>query len=120
MSKEEDAFRAAKREVVEETGIQEINVIKYLWEFQRPSGSEKVIKNIRMYLFTTIDTKLNIEGSEVKKAKRFTIDWAKKKLWHPEDKDFLNSKTEEIYDIMNLQYTLESREKDENPPTTDL
>ena len=67
-----------------------------------------------MYLFTTLDDVGEITAKDIKKAKFSKLDKILEKLEYQEDKDFLNSVIEEIYDVLNLQYMLETRDKEDN------
>ena len=94
----EDAFTAAKREIYEETGISELEIVKGLGSYQRykigPDGIGENIsefKTIHMFLFTTKEKMLKPIDPKHPEAR-----WVSKKhvaelLTHPKDRSFFMS-----------------------------
>jgi 8-oxo-dGTP diphosphatase len=98
----EDILNAAKREIYEESGITELELIRSLGKYQRykialNGGEDKSeLKTIHMFLFKTDQTKLkpvdpkNPEALWVEKNKVAEI------LTHKKDKEFFLSAINEI------------------------
>jgi len=91
----EDAFTAAKREILEESGISDLKLIKELGHYQRykigPGGvgeDRSEIKNIHMFLFRTSQDILKPLDSHNPEARWVGIDNVADILTHPKDKEF--------------------------------
>jgi 8-oxo-dGTP pyrophosphatase MutT (NUDIX family) len=90
----EDAITAAKREILEETGISKLNLVRELGSYERhrigkEGGDDRSeLKTITMFLFTTEEELLKPVDAENPEAR-----WVKKGdvanlLTHPKDKEF--------------------------------
>lgn len=90
----EDILSAAKREIYEESGVTELELIEYLGEYQRyrisKKGSEDIseLKIIHLYLFKTTQTELKPVDPENPEAiwvdKYFVVNY----LTHQKDREF--------------------------------
>lgn len=94
LDNDEDHITAAKREIYEESGVSELNLIKELGSYERFKMDEKAqddeseLKNILIYLFETTQIDLKPIDPENPEAR-----WVKKEdvqtwLTHPKDKEF--------------------------------
>ena len=104
----EDKLQAAKREIYEESGISELELIKELDSYERykiglDGGEDKSeLKTIFMFLFKTTQEELkpidpaNPEAVWVKKEKVAEL------LTHKKDKEFFLTIMDEIVKVMNL------------------
>lgn len=101
----EDPIAAARREITEETGIAELDLLDKLGEYKRfkmgryLKDDESEIKIIHMYLFTTSQRELVANGEDAHEAK-----WADRKevatlLSHPKDKEFFVSVLDRLPDL---------------------
>ncbi|MFN8671719.1 MAG: NUDIX domain-containing protein [Candidatus Sericytochromatia bacterium] len=94
LEKNENKLDAAKREIYEESGIKNLELIKDLGEYQRfridKEGKEvqDELKNIFIFLFETNDTELKPIDPENPEAKWVKIDDVSIFLSHPKDKEF--------------------------------
>ena len=102
----EDYITAAKREVLEETGLEEFSSIDELGIYERyPSGITKDTPGaypmeIHMFLFQTNYTgELHPVDENVKEADWFSYDEAVEKLTDPTDREFLTSNWERIQEV---------------------
>jgi len=102
----EDYITAAKREVLEETGLEEFLSIEELGIYERyPSGITKDTPGaypmeIHMFLFQTDYTgTLQPVDENVKEADWFTYEEAIEKLTDPTDKEFLTNSWEKIKEV---------------------
>mgnify|MGYP000138325449 CR=1 FL=1 len=88
----ETALEAAKREVEEETGIKNISSLKKLGTYKRNAadGSPVVLKN-HIFLFETMETKLNPSKKDALDAQWLLLNEVKDKLTLAEDKEFFQS-----------------------------
>jgi len=95
----ESALETAKREILEETGIQDLELVADLGFYMRRSlnmagtaerGDESERKRI-MFLFKTQTTNVVCDGEEITDVRALSIDDAKALLTHPKDKEFLES-----------------------------
>ncbi len=99
---EEMALEAAIREIEEESGLEELKVIKYLGSYQRykialDDGDEKSeFKTIHMYLFTTNQTQLHPKDKDNPEARWVEPDRVEELLTHRKDKEFYRSVRREI------------------------
>ena len=102
----EDYITAAKREVLEETGLTEFSSVDELGVYERyPSGITKDTPGaypmeIHMFLFQTDYTgELKPVDENVKEADWFSYEDAVEKLTDQTDREFLTSKWERIQEI---------------------
>ena len=102
----EDYITAAKREVLEETGLEEFSSVDELGVYERyPSGITKDTPGaypmeIHMFLFRTdYAGDLHPVDNNVKEAGWFTYEEAVEKLTDEIDKEFLTSNWERIQEI---------------------
>ncbi len=105
IDEDEDAITAAKREIHEETGISQLELVRDLGTYERYrigkdlSDDTSELKSITMFLFATTQTELKPIDPENPEAH-----WVKKEdvamiLTHPKDKEFFMS----IMDGLNKQ-----------------
>ncbi len=106
VDEEEDYITAAKREVLEETGLEEFTSVDELGVYERyPSGITKDTPGaypmeIHMFLFQTDFTgDLHPVDKNVKEAGWFTYEDAVEKLTDETDKEFLTNNWERIQEI---------------------
>ena len=99
----EDELQAARREIYEESGIKELELIKKLGTYERPriglSGGDdsSELKRITLFLFRTTQTELNPRDPKNPEAR-----WVEKTrvaglLTHPKDKEFFLRCLKEIH-----------------------
>ena len=99
----EDELQAARREIYEESGIKELELIKKLGTYERPriglSGGDdpSESKRITLFLFRTAQTELNPRDPKNPEAR-----WVEKTrvaglLTHPKDKEFFLRCLKEIH-----------------------
>ncbi len=93
----EDALGAAKREIEEETGLQNITLVKELGSYGRykgtPLGGDDTSehKTIHMFLFRTEEEKLAPKDSSNPEARWVVPELVGEMLTHPKDKEFWRS-----------------------------
>lgn len=94
----ETLIETAKREIYEESGIKELELIETLSNYQRHQipddgiGEDKtVLKTIYMFLFKTNQVNLKPVDEENLKAKWLDKSKVAKQLTHPKDKKFFLS-----------------------------
>ncbi len=93
----EDSIDAAKREIMEETGLANLTFVKDLGSYTRHriglSGQDDttVHKTIHMYLFKTDETQLNPKDPNNPEAKWLYKHEVAGYLTHPKDKEFFQS-----------------------------
>ena len=98
----EDAIVAAKREIYEESGIIELELIKELGTYQRYKISknggddQSEMKTIIMFLFKTDASLLKPVDPENPEARWVDGDKVVELLTHPKDKEFFLQSREEI------------------------
>jgi ADP-ribose pyrophosphatase YjhB (NUDIX family) len=98
----EDSLSAARREIEEESGINQIELIKDLGSYERhkialSGGDDKSeLKKIRMFLFKTSQTELKPIDKDNPEARWVLKVNVAKLLTHPKDKDFFLSIIDEI------------------------
>jgi len=91
---EEREIDAAKREIYEETGITELQLIKKLGSYQRykidkfGKENKEELKTITMFLFETNQKIINPKDKENPEAKWVTKEEVLDYLSHPQDKKF--------------------------------
>jgi len=88
----EEALAAAVREIKEETGLSDIEVVKGLGSYQRHpviSGIEdpSELKNITLFLFRTNET-IPASNEENNECAWFSLEEAANRLSHSKDKEF--------------------------------
>lgn len=89
INESEDELSAAKREIKEESGIAELELIKDLGSYQRISLDDKSeVKTIYMFLFKTNQIELKPIDSENPEAKWVDKEEVASLLTHPKDKEF--------------------------------
>ncbi|GAC1390979.1 MAG: hypothetical protein NVSMB46_01980 [Candidatus Saccharimonadales bacterium] len=109
VEKNEDVLEAAKREVYEETGIKDFNVVKELGSYERPrigqdgEDDQSEIKHITIYLFTTHETKLVPVDPENPVAVWCNVETVGNLLSHIEDYIFMTSVINDIKTTINKQ-----------------
>lgn len=102
IKKNEDPRNAAAREITEETGIQDLQLIKILKSYTRyrltNTGREdpSVIKRITMYLFITNQVQLNPTDPRTPEAQWVDPVEVPNILSHPKDQEFFASILPEI------------------------
>ncbi|MDT5157204.1 MAG: hypothetical protein QOH51_1561 [Acidobacteriota bacterium] len=90
----EDAFAAAKREIYEESGVKDLELIRELGSYQRyiigTDGSEdrSGLKSIHLFLFRTKQTELAPVDPDNPEARWVEKDRVADLLTHPKDKEF--------------------------------
>jgi len=93
----EDELTAAKREVWEETGLKNIELIRKLGDYQRHVFNDKgeidksILKTITMFLFKTEEEELKPIDPGNPEARWLTKDEAVDILSHKEDKEWFRS-----------------------------
>lgn len=85
----ETKFQTAQREIYEETGIKNFEIVKELPNYQRPSGSNpKELKTIYMYLCKTEKKELCSVESDIFDAKWVAKEKALDKITLSKDKEY--------------------------------
>ena len=93
----EDALGAAKREIGEETGIDDLILVDDLGAYERykglPGGGDDTseMKTIHMFLFTTTQEKLAPRDPGNPEARWIERGHVEGMLTHPKDKEFFRS-----------------------------
>lgn len=93
----EDPLDSAKREIFEETGISDLEYIKYLGSYQRHPGgkdggeNKDELKTITMFLFKANQPELKPQDSDNPEAKWVDKDKVVELLTYPKDKEFFES-----------------------------
>ena len=91
----EDIETAAKRELDEEIGLENLILVKKLGSLKRPSAMDtKDIRTIHLFLFKTNETEFN--PKDVDKPEWFSIEEAVEKNSFKEEKEFLLKHKKEI------------------------
>ncbi len=83
----ETIFDTAKREILEETGISDLQLIKKLGIIKRENFMRTAIVEIHIFLFRTYQEKLRPDEENI--AGWCTIEKAIEKLYFKEEKEFL-------------------------------
>ncbi len=92
----EDALAAARREIYEESGLSNLQLVEELGSYRRgklgASGEDDAseLKTIFMFLFTTNETELRPIDPDNPEALWIDKDQAAALLTHPKDKEFFN------------------------------
>lgn len=98
----EDAITAAKREIYEEAGIKDLELVKELGSYQRykigkDGGEDKSeLKTITMFLFRTAENNLKPVDLENPEARWVEKEKVAELLTHPKDGEFFLRIKEEI------------------------
>ncbi|QQS38382.1 NUDIX domain-containing protein [Candidatus Woesebacteria bacterium] len=88
----EDFFVAAKREVEEESGINDLQLVKELGSYERPRLDDPTeIKTIHMFLFKTEQMDLKPVDPENPEARWIKVDEVEQLLTAEKDKEFFRS-----------------------------
>ena len=93
----EDALTAAKREILEETGLKEIVLVKDLGSYGRYKGTTdggddmSEYKKIYMFLFTTGELSLVPTDPHNPEARWIPVGQVERKLTSPKDREFFKS-----------------------------
>ena len=95
----ESLMEAARREIREETGLTELELVGVLGSYQRKSIGKDGTGEIdewgesarTLFLFKTSQGELVPQDGEVTQARWVTVDDAFSLLTHPKDRDFLDS-----------------------------
>ncbi len=101
----EDALSAAKREIGEESGINEVTFIKALGSYKRykigkDGGEDKnELKLIHMFLFKTTQIKLAPQDPDNPEARWVNKEDVSALLTHPRDKEFFHNV---LFELKNL------------------
>lgn len=98
----EDPLEAATREIFEEGGISQLELVKSLGLYDRPNIYDpKETKNIFMFLFRTEQVELTSQDPD-KDTQPFwaTVEGVKNLLTHPKDKEFYRSNLKEIKNFL--------------------
>jgi len=89
IEKNESTLEAAKREIHEETGIEELKLIKELGGYQRESADDKnEIKNITLFLFRTSETDMSPSTNDIIRATWVNKEDVTSILSFKEDREF--------------------------------
>jgi 8-oxo-dGTP pyrophosphatase MutT (NUDIX family) len=105
----EDPLLCAKREIFEESGVTELNLLKELGKYKRfkigrySKDDESEIKTIRMYLFTTDQRHTNPKDPKHPEAKWLHRYKVAKELTHEKDAEFFNSVLNELPPIPDAE-----------------
>ncbi|TFG01813.1 MAG: NUDIX domain-containing protein [Promethearchaeota archaeon] len=97
IEKGEDPLKAARREIYEEAGVNDLELVKYLGSFTRLKGKKylkrygRKKKTIFMYLFKTNQLKLEPVDRSIKKAVWVNKMKINEYLTHDEDKEFFST-----------------------------
>ena len=97
LEKDEDSLTAAKREILEESGIDKLDLIRELGSYERfriglEGGEDKnFLKEITLFLFKTNQTDLKPTDPENPEARWVKKEEVGKLLTHPKDKEFFES-----------------------------
>lgn len=93
----EDFLTAAKREILEETGLSQLILVKEFPPYQRyrgtPTGGDDIseLKTVHMFLFSTDETVLAPQDPHNPEARWVAPDMVEGMLTHPKDKAFFKS-----------------------------
>lgn len=91
VEKDEDLLSAAKREIKEEAGVEELEFIKDLGTYERKRLNEDKMMKSQMYLFKTNQIKVHSNDSQIQEVKWVSKGDVEKTLTAQGDKDFFNS-----------------------------
>jgi 8-oxo-dGTP diphosphatase len=100
IEKGESPLQAALREIYEECGLKNIDFVKELGSYKRNKPTKykgkKEMKTIHMFLFKTLEEKLQPKDRAIKKAVWIEKEKAVEMLRNENDKEFLSKVMEEI------------------------
>jgi 8-oxo-dGTP pyrophosphatase MutT (NUDIX family) len=94
IEKGEDALTAAKREIYEESGVRDLELIRELGGYERfrigKDGGENrsELKTIHLFLFRTAEMELSPVDAENPEARWVERDRVAELLTHPKDKEY--------------------------------
>lgn len=97
INEEEDRLTAALREIQEETGLRDVQLLKPLGTYTRykgkPGGGDDMseIKTIHMFLFATEENQLRPEDAQNPEAKWVSKEKVTEILTHEKDRAFFES-----------------------------
>jgi 8-oxo-dGTP pyrophosphatase MutT (NUDIX family) len=95
VEEDEDFLEAAKREILEETGITDLKLITFLGSYSRfaldynNEDNPKEYKTMHFYLFSTTQNELAPSDTDNPEARWVSTDEVENYLTHPEDKKFI-------------------------------
>lgn len=100
----ETLLQAARREIYEEAGLEQLQLVKELGSFERysigPGGAGEnrdwSSRRRTFFLFTTDEETLESHTREVTEARWVTLDEALSLLTHPKDREFLQTIRTEV------------------------
>src|SRR5437660_9990775 len=96
----EDALAAARREIYEESGVRELELVGELGSYQRPrigkhgGEDESELKTIYLFLFRTSEMSLSPVDAENPEARWVEVNRVAELLTHPKDREFFLSVAE--------------------------
>lgn len=88
IDKGENEFEAAKREIYEESGIRDLELIKNIGSYERIGSLGNEFKSIHMFLFKTKEEELGPIDYKNPEARWVEKDKVADLLTHPKDKEF--------------------------------
>jgi ADP-ribose pyrophosphatase YjhB (NUDIX family) len=98
----EDPRDAAMREIIEESGVRDLKLIKFLKSYSRYAMSNtgmedtKKLKRMTMYLFSSTETELKPMDPRITEARWVPKEEVVNMLSHPKDQDFFESVLPEL------------------------
>lgn len=102
IDKGEDILQAARREIKEETGLENLELLGELGSYKRyrgtPGGGDDTseLKTIHMFLFKSSQEQLQPEDPGNPEARWVPFATARDMLTHPKDREFLASVEERV------------------------
>lgn len=96
VEKDESLEDTAIREIFEETGISDLNLIKFLGDYQRYSEGSKEVKHLHLYLFFTKQIDFIIDKNHSLGAKWFKKEEITTNLYYLEDRNFIEKVYNEL------------------------
>lgn len=103
----EDRLAAARREILEESGVAELNLITDLGSYERARISKdggddpSEMKTLHFFLFTTRQMKLVPTDHDNPEARWVSLEQAERMLTHPKDRAFIARVTPAIRQKLN-------------------
>lgn len=101
----ENVLEAARREIAEETGLTDLNLIKELGTYKRPKMNSEnkddfeEMKQMTFFLFTTHQTELRPSDSDNPEARWVAINEVEDLLTHSKDKAFFKKIKSQVKNI---------------------